>query len=69
MKIVVCSRCDSIGWVSEWAAGPAGMFSGRLDACNCKGAAMPCEKCNTKEPPRLPHDFEVLCERDPDTLP
>jgi hypothetical protein len=35
------------------------MFSERADACHCGGAGMPCEACNTGDPPELPPDFTV----------
>ena len=45
-----CSNCDRTGWVCETHPNrPFKMFSKRADACECRGAGVPCPVCNTGE--------------------
>ena len=56
-----CSNCDRTGWVCETHPHrPFKMFSKRADACECRGAGVPCPVCNTGEPTYVPPEFKAM---------
>ena len=58
-----CSNCDRTGWVCETHPDrPFKMFSKRADACECRGAGVPCPVCNTGEPTYVPPEFKAMLD-------
>ena len=58
-----CSNCDRTGWVCETHPNrPFKMFSKRADACECGGAGVPCQVCNTGCSPYLPPEFKAMLD-------
>ena len=41
---------------------PFKMFSKRADACECRGAGVPCPVCNTGEPTYVPPEFKAMLD-------
>jgi len=58
-----CANCDRTGWVCETHPNrPFKMFSKRADACDCRGAGVPCQVCNTGSPTYLPPEFRTMLD-------
>jgi len=54
-----CPHCDDTRWVCESHPTLPWEGSGSPRECKCGGAGMPCERCNTGDPPELPSGFRV----------
>src|SRR5262245_14135358 len=51
VKIIVCERCDSTGWVCEAHDDQPWISSAASRPCTCGAPGMPCPLCNQSDPP------------------
>jgi hypothetical protein len=49
-----CVICDGTGWVCENHPDRPWAFSSSAAACQCRGAGMPCERCNPSDADNRP---------------